>query len=95
MQDKNATRRFNSCGRAVLVILAVILGITDRVVCAGDRPPGWPTLQKTPWPKSDLNLTQIPFKIVYETFRTTQGKGNWELYLVNADGSGGINLTNT
>lgn len=95
MRDKSTARRFNSCGRAMLVIVAFSLGITDRVTCAGDHPPGWPTLQKTPWSKSDLNLEQIPFKIVYETYRTTQGQGNWELYLVHADGSHGVNLTNT
>lgn len=32
-----------------------------------------------------------PYKIVYETYR----EKNWELYLVNADGSDSINLTRT
>ncbi|GAJ06947.1 unnamed protein product, partial [marine sediment metagenome] len=35
------------------------------------------------------------FKIVYETYRKTEGKNNWELYLMNADGSNPVNLTNT
>jgi len=32
---------------------------------------------------------------VYETYRETEGRQNWELYLINADGSNPINLTNT
>jgi len=36
-------------------------------------------------------LKNYPHKIVYETNRD----GNWELYLVNADGSNPVNLTNT
>jgi Tol biopolymer transport system component len=36
-------------------------------------------------------LKSYPHKLVYETNRD----GNWELYLVNADGSDPVNLTNT
>jgi Tol biopolymer transport system component len=42
---------------------------------------------------SALKLKKIPFKIVYETYRKTNGKENWELYLINADGSNPVNLT--
>ena len=49
----------------------------------------------TPSPRSELKLESIPFKIVYETCRTTEGKENWELCLINADGSDPINLTGT
>ena len=48
-----------------------------------------------PYDKSELDLKAIPFKIIYETFRETDGKGNWELYLINADGSNATNLTRT
>jgi len=95
MEDKNRITRFNSSVRAALVWLAFIPGLSAKIAHAGDHPPGWPTLQKTPWPKSDLDLAQIPFKIVYETFRTTEGKENWELYLIHSDGSNPVNLTNT
>ena len=44
---------------------------------------------------SELKLKEIPFKIVYETYRNTSGKENWELYLINADGSNPVNLTKT
>jgi len=40
-------------------------------------------------------LAQLPFKIVYETYRKTDGRENWELYLINADGSNPVNLTRT
>lgn len=36
-------------------------------------------------------LRALPFKIAYETFR----EGNWELFLVHADGSDPVNLTRT
>jgi len=51
--------------------------------------------REIPWPKRELNLRAIPFKIVYETCRTTNGRENWELYIVNADGSSAVNLTYT
>jgi len=42
-----------------------------------------------------LNLDEIPFKLVHETYRKTDGNENWELRLINADGSNPVNLTNT
>jgi Tol biopolymer transport system component len=44
---------------------------------------------------SKEKLSRLPFKIVYETYRKTSGGGNWELYLINADGSNPVNLTRT
>ncbi len=38
-----------------------------------------------------LNLKEIGCKIVYETYR----ENNWELCMINADGSNPVNLTNT
>jgi len=61
-----------------------------------------------PLPKDSMNLRQIPYKIVHETYRPTSGKGsptqndalgspkrNWEIFIMNADGSEHVNLTNT
>jgi Tol biopolymer transport system component len=48
-----------------------------------------------PLPKESMNLQAIPYKIVYETRRPTKGKENCELCIMNADGSGWTNLTNT
>jgi WD40 repeat protein len=36
-------------------------------------------------------LKEVPYRIVYETYRET----NWELFMVNADGSNPVNLTKT
>ena len=51
--------------------------------------------QRTPLPRSELNLAAIPFQIVYESLQEAEGDSNWEILLVNADGSGRVNLTNT
>lgn len=48
-----------------------------------------------PLPQDAIDLKAIPFKIVYETYRETEGRRNWELFTINADGSGATNLTNT
>ena len=45
--------------------------------------------------KSEIDLKAIPYKIIYETYRETDGKDNWELFLINADGSNASNLTQT
>jgi len=52
-------------------------------------------LPQEPCDKSEIDLKAIPFKITYETYRETDGKENWELYLMNADGSNATNLTQT
>jgi len=51
--------------------------------------------QRTPLPQSELDLKGIPFRIVFESYRETEGTNNWEICLINADGSALINLTNT
>ncbi len=42
-----------------------------------------------------MDLSKIPFRIVHESYRETAGKRNWEILIVNADGSNQVNLTNT
>jgi Tol biopolymer transport system component len=51
--------------------------------------------QRTPFAKSELKLRDIPYKIVYESFLETDGIDNWEICLIDADGSNWVNLTNT
>lgn len=46
-------------------------------------------------PRAELSLKDVSFKIVHETYRETEGRQNWELFLINADGSNPVNLTNT
>jgi Tol biopolymer transport system component len=52
-------------------------------------------VQRVPLPKSELNLAAVPYRIVYESLQDTDGDSNWEILLVNADGSNRVNLTNT
>lgn len=44
-----------------------------------------------PVDKSQINLSAIPYKIVFESYN----KGNWDLHIINADGTGRKNITNT
>ncbi len=53
------------------------------------------TFGLAPLPRSELNLDVIPYRIVFESFRETDGKENWEICLIDADGSNLINLTNS
>jgi Tol biopolymer transport system component len=53
------------------------------------------TFGSVPLPRSELNLGEIPYRIVFESLRETNGKENWEICLIDADGSNLINLTNT
>jgi len=50
---------------------------------------------RAPVPQSELNLEEIAYKIVYESWRVIDGKENGEICLVDADGSNFVNLTNT
>ena len=74
----------------------IVLGllVVNEAVCA-TRLKDDSKLRQTPYPKSELHLEEIPFRIVYETYRKTNGRENWELYLINADGSNPVNLTGT
>ena len=53
------------------------------------------TFGLAPLPQSELDLKEIPYRIVFESYRETDGTENWEICLINADGSDFINLTNT
>jgi Tol biopolymer transport system component len=80
--------------RYIILTLVLCLLVVNRALCA-TRLKDDSNLRQTPYPKSELNLENIPFKIVYETYRKTDGRENWELYLINADGSNPVNLTMT
>jgi len=80
----------------ISVFLALVYGLisVNEALC-GTRPNDGLKLRETPLPRTQINLKAIPFKIVYETYRKTNGKENWELYTINADGSNPVNLTRT
>ena len=82
--------------QASFVLLSLVLSLvwTSTDVCNAQST-GELKLTLTPSPAAEFKLKEIRCKIVYETFRKTNGKDNWELYLINADGSDPVNLTNT
>ena len=93
------TRCFTKTGISAIgigVVSTLIWGLflVNEAVC-GTRPKDGLKLRQTPLPRTELKLKDISFKIVYETYRTTNGKENWELYIINADGSNPVNLTRT
>jgi len=61
----------------------------------GAQPANEAKLREQPNDKSEVDLVAVPFKIIHETYRETDGRENWELYLINADGSNSTNLTRT
>ena len=64
------------------------VGVCWLLLVAGGALRGAETAQEA---ELRAELKNVPFKIVYETWRDT----NWELFLVNADGSNPVNLTKT
>ena len=76
---------------STFLILVFILVPTNEATGKAEQT----QLRKIPYPRTELILENVPFKIVYETYRKTNGKENWELCLINADGSNPVNLTNT
>ena len=51
--------------------------------------------QRTPLPASSVNLGAIPYRIIYESLQDGDGESNWEIIMVDADGSNRMNLTKT
>jgi len=81
-------RRFGSGGRwwvGVAFTLALILLVGGMAV--GE--------EKSLAPGTGIDVKSIPYKIVYESLRKEGDKQNWELILINADGSNPVNLTKT
>jgi Tol biopolymer transport system component len=48
-----------------------------------------------PQPRREVDLDAIPYKIVFESYRETNGKENWEICMIDASGTNLINLTDT
>ena len=74
----------------LMLILLVVPGLVH-----GSQTSSGPRLRNLPSPRSEMNLEQVPFKILYETYRRTDNRQNWELFLINPDGTRPFNLTNT
>jgi hypothetical protein len=74
---------------------SAISNVQSEEMVLPDIPPNPKITRLIPWPAGTLDLKQIPYRIIHETYRETNGKLNWELYTMNADGSDPVNLTNT
>jgi Tol biopolymer transport system component len=81
------------CSGLLFCLSSGVLGWVEAV--QGAQPASATELPLRPSDKSEIDLAAIPFKIIYETYRNTDGKENWELILMNADGTGATNLTRT
>jgi len=82
---QRCSRKQHSKGRILWWCLSLALFSAGRSASA----------PKSLQPGTELSLRDVPFKIVYESYKETDGKQNWELMLVNADGSAPANLTKT
>ncbi len=63
-------------------LIMLILGIS--VFASGNYYP-------KPLPNSSLDLSRIKYKLIYESYSNK----NWDLHIINADGTGKKNITNT
>jgi hypothetical protein len=78
---------------SVLLLTAAAAAAPVVTSSATDEPRTQPV--SSPMSREAMRLQDIPFKIIHETYRETAGRENWELYVMKADGSGAVNLTNT
>lgn len=93
---KVGTRVFSlTLGDICIWCLLVLIGVAGAEGARRGEDRLSADIRRVPSPRGTLDLGDIPFKIVYETYRITNGKYNWELFMMNADGSGKVNLTKT
>ncbi len=91
-----AGRMRPSVGVALILSCLLTLGMINDALCGPrTQAPRRVRPRKAPLPQTEMNLAEIPYKILFETYRETDGKRNWELYQMNADGSNPVNLTQT
>lgn len=81
-------RRTGRCGALAALLLAPGV-VPSRAAVA---PPG---AKEDAGDALRRELRALSSTIVFETYRETEGGGNWELYGIRADGSGARNLTRT
>src|SRR5262245_41020192 len=85
-------RRGASRFAIALTLASACFAAPGPAASAGEEPaPAKDAGAGAPTPDLLLELKSYPHQIVYETNRD----GNWELYLMNADGTGSRNLTET
>ena len=80
-------------GAAILLFFSFVLGADNDA--SGGAAQGRRLIKKVPYSADALDLRTIPYKILFETYVQTDGKKNWEIFRINADGSNPVNLTRT
>ena len=88
------SKRLSGAVSAILLYSLLTAGTVSDALC-GPRARDGLRARNAPSPKEEVNLGEIPFKILFETYRQTDGRYNWELFQMDADGSNAINLTRT
>jgi Tol biopolymer transport system component len=91
-------RETSSCARVLLqvsTLLCLLFGVFDSIHMSFGAQSNKTEIQAGPNEISEIDLKAIPFKIIHETYRETDGRENWELFIMNADGSNATNLTRT
>ena len=85
-----------SSGTGIIIFLSsfLVFNMIGEACCAPQNQRRR-RLKEVPNAREEMDLGDIPYKIVFETYRNTDGRLNWELYQINADGSNPINLTQT
>ena len=87
-------KRFSGTGVIIFLSSFLVFSMIGEAFC-GPQTESRQRLKKMPYPREEIDLGEIPFKILFETYRDTDGNLNWELYQMNADGSDQVNLTRT
>ena len=75
------------------VLVSLVSYLSDDFVYA--QTAGRTPLRRIPSPSSGINLKDIPYKMVYESYRKTDGNDNWEIIMNDVNDSNQVNLTRT
>ncbi len=89
------TKSGASAGAAAVIVSILFAALSAYQALCASAPLVSPDSVSSPSPQSALQVRSVGFKIVYETYRETDGRRNWELFLRGADGSQPVNLTRT
>lgn len=94
IHDDTTIKKLFGAGIIIYLSLSLMLNMVDLAVSA-QQDQRMLRIKKMPSSKEAIDLAQVPYKILFETYRETDGKLNWELFRMNADGSDQANLTQT
>ncbi len=78
---------------SLVLILSMVFGL--NIGPAYGQTNARQNMRRIPSPSSGIDLNDIPYKFVYESYRKTDGKDNWEIIMDDPNDSNEVNLTNT